>query len=213
MLAQPYISMEAFIYETTNHRVQRGIVLTIVALSIVAIITVIISNLLVAVHTPMDSWYTPYIPDLVHNITPLRLLVICTLGSMIFFPIPGELAFFFSIGQGYPLGWCMAAGITGFFLGNIINYLSGLKLHKHIMYFLSAEKFFGLRRLVNRWGVYVILLFYSFPAPSDMLTFCLGTIRYNYKRLFILIIIGNIIKFTIIAVAAYSLHDVLINLL
>jgi membrane protein YqaA with SNARE-associated domain len=212
-LAQPYVSMESFIYETTNHRIQRGIALTIVVLSIVAIIIVVIINLLAAVHTSTEHWYTPYIPDLVHNITPIRLFIICIIGGMIFFPISGELAFFFSIEQGYSLGWCMAAVVTGFFLANIINYLLGLKLHKQIMYLLSAKKFFGLRRQVNRWGVYVILLLNSFPAPSDMLTFCLGTIRYNYKRLFILIVIGNTIKLTIIAVAAHSLHGLLIKLL
>ncbi len=205
--------MNSFIYETTNHRVQRGIALTIVALSIVAIIIVIIGNLHAAVHTVNEPWYTPYVPDLVHNITPLRLLIICIMGGMVFIPIPGELAFFFSIGQGYPLGWCMAAAIMGFFLGNIINYLLGLKLHKQVMYLLSAKKFFGMRRKINHWGVYAILVLNSFPAPSDVLTFCLGTIRYNHKRLFTLIIIGNIIKFTIITVAAHSLHELLIKLL
>jgi len=205
--------MEPLIYETTNHRFQRGIALTIVALSIVAIITVVIINLLVAIHTSTEHWYTPYIPDLVHNITPLRLLLISIMGGILFLPIPGELAFFFSIGQGYSLGWCMAAAVTGFLLGNAITYLLGLKLHKQVMYLLSAKKFFGLRRQVNRWGMYIILVFNSFPAPSDMLAFCLGTIRYNYKRLFTLIVIGSIIKFTIIAIAAHSLHELLIKLL
>lgn len=205
--------MEKFIYETTNHRLQRGIALLIVALSIAAIIIVFISNLHTAVKISNEKWYTPYVPDLVHNITPLRLLIISILGGLIFFPIPSELAFFFSIEDGYSLGWCMAAGITGLFLGSIINYLLGLKLHKQVMYLLSAKNFFGLRRQINRWGLYVILLFNSFPAPSDTLTVCLGTIRYNYKRLFILVVIGNIIKFTIIAVAAHSLHGLLVKLL
>ena len=104
-------------------------------------------------------------------------------------------------------------GSRGFLLGNVVNYVFGLKFHKQIMFLISAKKFFGLRRQMNRWGAYAVLVLNFLPAPSDMLTFCLGAMRYNYKRLFILIFIGNIVKFSIIAIVAPGLHDVLLKLL
>ena len=156
-----------------------------------------------------EHWYSKYVPDLVHDITPLRLLWLSILGGMIFFPIPVELAFFFSITQGHSVPLCIGASVIGFIVGNIVNYLVGLKLSRHVGYLLSAKKFFALRRQVNKWGTYAIIVMNVLPSPSDVLTVGLGTIKYNRQRLFVLIFVSNIIKFIIIALSAQALQKYL----
>jgi len=202
--------MDAFIYETSNNRAQRLIMLSLLILLIVAGAVMLVRNYRVAENLPInDHWYSKYVPDLVHDITPLKLLYLSILGGMIFFPIPVELAFFFSITQGHSAPLCIAAAVTGFMVGNVVNYLVGLKMSRHVSYILSAKKFYALRRQVNRWGTYAIIIMNVLPAPSDVLTVGLGTIRYNRQRLFVLTLISTIIKFTVLALCARTLQPYL----
>jgi len=196
-----------FIYETTNNRTQRLVAIILVALVIFAGIIIVVTNIHTAENKSSNQhWYSKYVPDLVNNINPLKLLVISFLGGMIFFPIPTELVFYFSIIQGNSPIACIIFATIGFVLGNVVNYFVGLKLSHHILYLLSAKTFFKMRRHVNRWGIYAILILNILPAPSDVLTVGLGTIRYNAKRLFFFSTIGNTIKFTVIALGAHALR-------
>lgn len=201
-----------FVYETSNNRPQRFITLSLIIILIAVGVAVLVTNInLVSNVFAKDNilggekWYTQYVPDLVHNITPSRLLVISMIGSLIFFTLPVELAFLFSIIQGNSILLCIAVTLLGFALASFINYETGHKLSKYILYVLSAKKFYQMRRLMNRWGVYTIVLMTLLPTASDLLTFGLGTIKYNIKRLFALIIVGALVKFTIIALAANAI--------
>jgi len=198
---------ESFIYETSNNRLQRSIAISILAFIIIAGITIAVFNIRLAHEYPLaPSWYSHYVPDLVHNITPIKLFIFCMLSTMIFFQIPAELAFYFSIKEGNSMAFFIFVAVFGSMVGHVVSYLVGLKLSKQIMYLLSAKTFFSVRRKVNRWGAYAVLLLNVLPAtPSDVLTVGLGTVRYDKKRLFSLIAIGNLIKFTVIALAAYAL--------
>lgn len=194
-----------FIYETTNNRLRRLVAISI----LLAIILVGVAILVINLHNAKasasgDTWYAPFVPDLVNDITPMKLLLISFLGGTIFFPIPTELAFYFSIIQGNSPVTCVLFATFGFVLGNVVNYLIGLKLSNHIMYLLSAKAFFKMRRQVNRWGVYAVLLLNLIPAPSDVLAVALGTVRYNPRTLFFFSVLGNTIKFIAIAVIAYA---------
>jgi len=202
-----------FIYETTNNRTERLIALSLLALIIIVGIFILVVNINTAQNIDATNsvnlhWYTKFVPDLVNNIDPVKLLWISFLGGMIFFPIPTELAFYFSIIQGYSPLACVIFATIGFVMGNIVNYFVGLKMSHHVLYLLSAKSFFKMRRQVNRWGVYAILLLNILPAPSDVLTVGLGTVRYNPRKLFFFSTIGNTIKFTIIAVGAHAIKGI-----
>lgn len=197
---------ESFIYETSNNRLQRFIAISILAFLILAGIAITVFNIHLARENPLSPpWYSGYLPDLIHNITPLKVLFLCMLSTMIFFQIPAELAFYFSIKEGNSMVLLIFMAIVGSMIGHFVSYFVGLKLSKQIMYLLSAKTFFSVRRKVNRWGSYAIFLLNVLPAtPSDVLTVGLGTVRYNKKRLFSLIAIGNFIKFTVIALGVYA---------
>ena len=196
-----------FIYETSNNRLQRLIAISILALLILAGIVMAVFNIRLAREFPLAApWYSRYVPDMIHNTSPLKLFIFCMLSTMIFFQIPAELAFYFGINNGGSVVFRIFVALAGSLVGHIVSYLVGLKLSKQIMYLLSAKTFFSVRRKVNRWGAYAILILNVLPAtPSDVLTVGLGTVRYNRKRLFLLIVIGNFIKFTGIALGVYAL--------
>lgn len=197
----------SFIYETSNNRLQRYIAVSILAFVIIAGIMIAVFNIRLAQEHPLATpWYSRYVPDLIHNITPLKLFIFCMLSTMIFFQIPAELAFYFGVNEGNSMVFFIFVAVAGSMVGHIISYLVGLKLSNQIRYLLSAKTFFSVRRKVNRWGGYAVLLLNVLPAtPSDVLTVGLGTVRYDKKRLFSLIAIGNIIKFTVIALSVYAL--------
>ncbi|MEK6946114.1 MAG: VTT domain-containing protein [Nanoarchaeota archaeon] len=196
-----------FIYETSNNRLQRYIAVSILAFVIIAGIIIAVFNIRLAQEYPLATpWYSRYVPDLVHDITPLKLFIFCMLSTMIFFQIPAELAFYFGVNEGNSMVFFIFVAVAGSMAGHAISYLVGLKLSNQIRYLLSAKTFFSVRRKVNRWGGYAVLLLNVLPAtPSDVLTVGLGTVRYDKKRLFSLIVIGNIIKFTVIAFSVYAL--------
>jgi len=202
------VSAESFLYETTNNRAQRIAMVVILALLILGGIFTFLTNVDLGTTTE-TAWYARYVPDIAHDITPIKVFIISLLGAMIFFPLPAELAFVVSVHEGNPIPICFVAAVVGFTLGHTVNYVVGRQLSNQALYLLSAKKFYALRRQVNRWGAYAIVLLNMFPAPSDLLTVGLGTMRYNVKRLFVLITIGNIIKFTILAFAANALIGVL----
>ncbi len=202
------MTTESFVYETSNNRAQRIAMVAILVMLVLGGIVTFLTN--VDLGTPTEAaWYEKYVPDIAHDITPTKVFLISLFGAMIFFPIPAELAFVVSIHDGNPVLICFAAAVIGFTLGHAVNYAVGRQLSNQALYLLSAKKFYGLRRQVNRWGAYAVVVLNMFPAPSDLLTVGLGTMRYNVKRLFVLITIGNIIKFAILAYAANALIGVL----
>jgi len=211
--------MDSFIYETTNNRFRRFMAIIFVAVIICAIITVFVFNLNTAkaadvknidsTNTVAQSWYSRYIPNIVDNIDPIKLMCICFIGGLILVPIPVELAFYFSIIQGNSPLVCIVLATIGLVTANSVNYLIGRKLSHHITYLLSAKAFFAMRRQVNKWGVYAILLLNIIPAPSDVLAVGLGTVRYNPRTFLFFSIVGNIIKFTIIAFAAHAIQGLM----
>ncbi len=200
-----------FIYETSNNRVQRLIALCALVLLVAAGVAVLVTNIHIGNDTPVgDRWYVRYVPDLVHDITPLRLLVVSALGTLLFVPIPVEVAFLFSVGQGHPLALCVAIAVLGVVLGNVVNYALGRKLSRYVLCVLSAKRFFEMRRQMNRWGPYAILVLGLMPIGSDILTFGLGTIRYNTHRLFAWIAVAALVKFTFLALAAGAVRGIFI---
>ena len=202
-----------FIYETSNNRLQRLIAISILALLIAAGIVITVFNIRLAREFPLaEPWYSRYVPDLIHNITPMHIFIFCMLSTMIFFQIPAELAFYFGIKEGNSMVLFILVAVAGSLIGHIISYVVGLKLSNQIRYLLSAKSFFSVRRKVNRWGAYAILVLNVIPAtPSDVLTVGLGTVQYNKNRLFSLIVIGNLIKFTVIALSVYTLNGLFLR--
>ena len=189
-----------FVHETSNNRGKRFIALLVmIALIASGSIIAAVSYWGAQGKASSESFFSRYTPDIVHNITPLKQFVVSILSGMIIFPIPNEVPFYVGLRQGNPPVLSVLATVAGFVLGNIITYFMGLKLSKQVVYLLSTKKIYELRRKVNKYGVYAVIVINLLPVPSDILTFGLGTIRYNFKRLFLFLTLANLVKFGIFA--------------
>ena len=193
-----------FVQETSNNRVNRIVALLVVAVLIVSGLVITVVNYGRA-HgiVNSESFVSRFTPNIVHNITPLKQFVISVLSGMIVFPIPNEIVFYVGLRQGNAPLLSVFATVAGFVLGNMVTYLLGLKISKHIVYLLSTRKIYELRRKVNTYGVYAIVVINLLPVPSDILTFGLGTVRYNFKRLFLFLTLANLVKFIFLAYVIY----------
>ncbi len=191
---------DGFVLQTDNNRKQRFIALVVTILLVGAgIATLVLSYIYAAPNVAGESFLSRYTPGFLADIGPAKQFIISTMSGMIIFPIPNEAAFYLGLRQGHSAIATVLATALGFALGNAVTYMLGLKFSKHIVYLLSTSQIYRLRRSVNHYGVYAILVLNLLPAPSDVLTFGLGMIRYNTKRLFAILIIANIVKFSLYA--------------
>ncbi|MFH0978680.1 MAG: VTT domain-containing protein [Candidatus Woesearchaeota archaeon] len=155
-----------------------------------------------------ESFYSRYTPDIVHDITPLKQFILGIISGIVFIPVPApvELTFYIGLKQGNPVLLSMAAALLGFVIGSAISYLTGWKLSQQVVYLLSTRKIHAIRRKVNKYGAYAIILMNLVPAPSDVLSFSLGIVKYNAKRLFFFLMLAVIVKLIAIATFVYFVH-------
>ncbi|MDD9953528.1 MAG: VTT domain-containing protein [Candidatus Woesearchaeota archaeon] len=139
------------------------------------------------------------------TVTLTWLFFLSATGGLFFLPIPMEAVFTRAIATGSSELWSVVAVILGFTLGNIVSYLIGWRLNRFIRLFVSPKKLFGIKRKVNKYGVYAVLGMNALPfMPSPLLSFGLGITRYNFARLFTVFIIGNLLKYGgILAIARF----------
>ena len=199
----------AFIYETENNRVQRLIAVSLVAIIFAAGIALFLIHLHVSTDTAATQWYSTVLSSFTRALSPIQLFIVSILGATIFFPLPLEIFFIFTLKQGHSAIACIGAVVIGWLIGHMVNYFLGSRFSKYIRYLLSAKKFFSIRRKINRWGPYAIVSTNLLPAASDILAFGLGTIRYNKKRMFALIAITTLIKYSVLALAATTVLGLL----
>lgn len=191
---------EQFIYETSNNRTQRFIALCLMILLALSGLFFILGGVDLASGGKVSgNEKTDLIPDFVKEVTLEKQFLVSAMSGMIIFPIPNEVPFYMGLKQGNDPLLSILLTVLGFSIGNCITYFLGLKLSKQVVYLLSTKKIYELRRKVNTWGIYAIIAVNIIPSPSDILTFGLGMVRYNFKRLFITLVISNMIKFSILA--------------
>ena len=142
---------------------------------------------------PLEA-FKSFIDREVKNLTPIGMFYISFTGSLFFLFAPIEIFFLLSLEKGAPILILLFFTLAGIIPAHLINYFIGLKFGNPILNFMSKKKVYKLRRKINKYGIYAILLFNMLPLPSDLLTFGLGITKYNTARLFLFLIIGNLIK-------------------
>ena len=146
--------------------------------------------------SPLASKILNFFYDDIEQFNTLGIFYITFLGDLFFNPLPPELFFYNALIKGTsPILLLFAASMVGMLLANIVNYFLGRKFSVFFLYFVSKKNLYRVRRKVNRYGGYAVLVFNIFPLPAPLLTFGLGITRYNHSRLFMMLIIGNVIKY------------------
>ncbi len=198
-----------FVQETSNNRLKRFIALLIMTILVLSSTFVAVINYLdTKDKISSESFLSRYTPDVVHNITPFKQFILGIVSGLIFLPVPApvELTFYVGLKQGNPVLLSMGAALLGFVIGSAITYIIGWKLSKQVAYLVSTKKIYEVRRKVNKYGVYAIILLNIVPAPSDILSFSLGITRYNVKRLFFFLILSVVVKLVVIATFLYFIQ-------
>ncbi len=185
-----------FAFETREHLRFRIIALAIIiAISLFGGFLAVTS--LFSEGTSLSEVFSSIRPDL-SLLTPSTLFYSGAISGLFFFPVPLEATFYLGVTNGSPVIASILAVIGGFILGNIVSYLIGWKLSRAVSHLVSAKKMYALRRKVNTYGSWAVLVVNMIPAPSPLLTFSLGIAKYNIARLFFFLILGNIIKFSVL---------------
>lgn len=107
------------------------------------------------------------------------------------------------------LGLSSGLGST---IGEFSSYLLGLAGNKKINERYGRQVAI-IRRLLDRYGAFLIFLFALTPLPDDLLLVTFGIIKYDFKKAFIAMLLGKILMNTIVSYAGkYSFEFVWTNI-
>ena len=191
-----------FVYEEPRYKRAFAIIGTVFILALIVIVVLTNrTNLSEFVHSsPVVEKSVGFFQQDIIKLNTRGIFYVTFLGDLFFNPLPAEIFFYDAIIKGNsPILFLFIAAIIGAFLSHLINYILGRKFSIFFMYFVSKKSLYKVRAKVNRYGAYAVLFCNILPLPSPLLTFGLGVTRYNSSRLFIMLMIGNIIKYGFLA--------------
>ncbi len=191
-----------FVYETSNAKKIRIFIISLLILILIAIsaITFQLKFYPLFKENFIVKSLEGFIEEEITQLTPAGLFYTGVLGGSFIIPSPLEIIFYYSLTKGNNIILSIILLNLGLLLIQIVNYWLGLKFSPVIMNFLSAKKVYKIRRLTNKYGALLLFFVSAIPAlPYEVLTFALGIARYNFIRLFILVTLGSILKYTAIA--------------
>lgn len=155
-----------------------------------------------------DIWLLVQIKNFVNHInqnistnTILGVLYASTFGGLFFVTIPLEILFMKFLKGGANPYFLIITFILGFVISFTINYLIGQKLNTFTKKLLSPKKFYKIKGLLNKHGVLAVFIINLIPfLPAQPLSAILGAFNYNKTKFYVYFILGQLIKFTALAV-------------
>ena len=142
-------------------------------------------------------FFSNFLGDLT-NVGLSKLFYIGLFGGLFFIPGPLEVAFYVGLTQGNSMLFSFLTIIFSYYLSQIVNYFIGFRLSNIVLNLISKKRVYQARRYVNEYGSYAIFFLNIIPGPAQLLTFALGITKYNFTRLSILTILGNLIRYAVI---------------
>jgi membrane protein YqaA with SNARE-associated domain len=128
------------------------------------------------------------------------VLFISALISATLFPLGSEALLIYDIKQGYNLSLLIFVATLGNSLGAVINYFLGLKGEEYLVkknlikekYIIKSKYYF------DKYGGFS-LLFSWLPIIGDPITFIAGTLKYDFKRFLILVVLAKFSRYLFLA--------------
>lgn len=198
-----------FVYETSNAKKIKVFLISFFVLILLASFAIVFQIKFYSVFK--DSFIVRGIDNLIQGqitqLTPVGLFFAGFIGGSFLVPSPLEILFYLSLTKGNGILLSFLFLNLGLLLIQIVNYWLGAKFSSFVMNFLSVKKVYKVRRLINKYGAFLLFFLSVVPAmPYEVLTFALGIAKYNFYRLFILVTIGSLIKYAVIAGVFIFLH-------
>lgn len=145
--------------------------------------------------TPFLNRIITYLTYNIANTTPMGLFYGHFIGGIFVVPSADELIFYYGLLNGNPLLFSFIAALAGYMSAQVLNYTIGSKLSNFMLHLVSKKKVYKTKRWINKYGVYGIFVFNILPLPAPLLVFALGVTKYNFKRLFIIMLTAKILEY------------------
>lgn len=139
-------------------------------------------------------------------------LLIAFFGNLVpFLPVPFLIPIFIISGvlDPLPLGLAVGAGAT---FGKCVAYAVG----RGGAAFLGEKKKEELRcfsKALGKYGDLAIFIFSAFPLPDDVIAIPFGIARYNFKRFFVMLLLGKLFLGLLVAFAGHYSFEIIIGYL
>lgn len=124
-------------------------------------------------------------------------------GGLFFIPIPMDVLFINFLGSGNALAFVVLTYIAGLIISFSINYWVGSKLTYLSKRLIGIKKFYKVKSHVNKYGSWGIFIFNLLPLPGQILAVIAGVFKYNKLKFYMFFILGQLIKFSIIAIGYF----------
>lgn len=139
-------------------------------------------------------------------------LLIAFFGNLVpFLPVPFLIPIFIISGvlDPLPLGLAVGAGAT---FGKCVAYAVG----RGGAAFLGEKKKEELRcfsKALGKYGDLAIFIFSAFPLPDDVIAIPFGIARYNFKRFFVMLLLGKLFLGLLVAFSGHYSFEIIIGYL
>lgn len=130
------------------------------------------------------------------------LFFVCLLGSSSIVPVPFQIIVFSFGAVQNPLlvGIIAAVGST---LGSMIDYLLGLG-GKEILEHRYNKQLTELKKKLKKYGIFLwLIVIYATPIPNVPFAILSGVVRYDFKKFFVAVLIGELILNLTLAFAGF----------
>lgn len=107
----------------------------------------------------------------------------------------------------------LCLSILGFIISSSIIYFFGQQTGLYNIFMLKySARIEDIEKKIQKFGSPIIFLWGLLPiVPSDLLTFVLGTIKFDYKKMIFLYFFSHFITYTLIIFTSKTLWKILIS--
>lgn len=116
--------------------------------------------------------------------------------SATLFPLGSEALLIYDIFAGYNIYLLLFFATLGNSLGSVVNYYLGLKGEEYLINkkLLSEKHILKSKIYFDKYGGFC-LLFSWLPIIGDPITFIAGTLKYDFKKFLILVVIAKFSRY------------------
>ncbi|MFA6089144.1 MAG: VTT domain-containing protein [Candidatus Woesearchaeota archaeon] len=120
--------------------------------------------------------------------------------GLFFIPGPSEIVFIGYLLKNVSPMLLVAMTVLGMFVSQLFNYLFGYLFGKSLAKKLFKDNFTKYSEWINKYGTFFLIIMLIFPfLPSQPASVLYGSLKYSFKKFFIINLIVLLIKFTALA--------------
>jgi len=130
------------------------------------------------------------------------LFFVCLLGSASIIPIPFQILVFSVSTVLNPIIVGIVAAV-GSSIGTLISYIIGLG-GKEILEDKYNKQLIDIKKKLKKYGIFLwLIVIYATPIPNVPFAILSGVVRYDFKKFFLAVLIGELILNIALALAGF----------